>query len=251
MAKLSARSAFITGGSSGIGAALARGLAAQGVHVAIAARREQALQALASEIEAQGGRATPVVLDVSDATAVKERMLAADDALEGIDLVIANAGIASGRWSGKLDYDADCAQMLATNVLGATATLTALIPRMVERKAGHLVGISSIAAYRGLPKYAAYAGTKAYLSTFLEGVRIDLRKVGIAVTDVRPGYVATELNEGAKGLPMIMSAQDAAASIIRALASRKTVHAFPFPIASAMRTMTTFPNALYDRVMGR
>ncbi len=250
MATLTARTALITGASAGIGAALARNLADKGVRVALAARREDALRKVADGITAAGGQADVVTMDVSDPEAVQAAMLRADDAMGGIDLVIANAGVGEGRWSGKLDW-AHCAKTHSVNVIGATATLTALLPRMVERKAGHLVGISSVAAYRGLPKFAVYSGSKAYLSTFLEAMRVDLRRTGIAVTDVRPGYVRTGMTAGNDRMPFIISAEQAAKTITSALAARKAVHAFPLPIASAMKTMSAVPNAIYDRVMGR
>lgn len=244
------RTAFVTGASSGIGAALARELARQGVHVAIAARREEALRALASDIEADGGRARIVPLDVRDPAAVGEAMLEADDAMDGIDLVIANAGVGEGVWSGKIDW-AHCDRTLGVNVVGATATLTSLIPRMVERDRGHLVGISSVAAYRGLPKFTVYAASKAYLSTLLEGLRIDLRRTGLVVSDVRPGYVATEMTARNKKMPFVLQAEQAATRIVGAIAARRTLYAFPLPTASAVRAMSSLPNALYDRMMGR
>src|SRR5690606_13650507 len=139
------RTAFITGASSGIGAALAKLLASEGVEVALAARRIEALEAVAAEIESEGGRARVCPVDVGDPAAVRAVIRDADEAMGGLDLVVANAGLGKTRWSGKLTW-ADCAPMLQVNVIGATATLIAILDRMVERKHGHLVGISSLAA---------------------------------------------------------------------------------------------------------
>lgn len=250
MAKPAPRTAFVTGASSGIGAALAQTLAARGVEVAIAARRPDALRSVADTIERAGGKVRVVALDVTKPDAVVEVMRQTDATMGGIDLVVANAGVAHGCWSGKLQWS-DCDNTLAVNVLGATATLTALLPAMLERKCGHLVGISSIAAYRGLPKYAVYSASKAYLSTFLEALRVDLRRTAVHVTDIRPGYVRTEMNAGSAKLPMEMSAEAAAETIARAILAGKARHAFPMPIAGAMATMAAAPNAIYDRVMGR
>jgi len=250
MAKVTARTAFITGASSGIGAGLARQLAAQGVHVVLAARRVEALDEVASSIRAEGGQADVAPLDVTDPANVTETMLRLDDELSGIDLVIANAGLAEGRWSGKLEWS-HCAQMLGVNVIGATATLTALLPRMAARKSGHLVGVSSLAGVRGLPKMAVYSGTKAYLSTFLESLRLDLRRAGVSVTDIRPGFVKTALTADSGKLPFMLSVDAAAAEIVSAIASKKGVHAFPLPLATAVRGMAAMPNPLYDRVIGR
>ncbi|MCX4245267.1 SDR family NAD(P)-dependent oxidoreductase [Paraliomyxa miuraensis] len=242
------RTALVTGASSGIGAALAKQLAAQGIEVALLARRREALQELADAIEQAGGRASIHPVDVSDPEATVAAVRAVDDAVGGLDLVVANAGVGTTQWSGKLGWD-DCAQVLAVNVAGATATLVAVLPRMVKRKRGHLVGISSIAGYRGLPRLAVYSGSKAYLSTFLEGLRIDLRGTGVTVTDVRPGYVETAMTAGNGKMPFLVTAEDAAQRICKAIAARRRVLAFPLPMAAAGRTMAALPNVLYDRMM--
>jgi short-subunit dehydrogenase len=244
------RTALVTGASSGIGAALARRLATEGITVALTARREDALRTLAAEIEAAGGTASVHAVDVSDPEATVAAVQAADDALGGLDLVIANAGVGSARWSGKLTW-ADCADVLAVNVAGATATLCAVLPRMVERRRGHLVGVSSIAGVRGLPKFAAYSASKAYLSTFLEALRADLRGTGVRVTDVRPGYVRTAMTTDNTGMPFLISAEDAAERIWKAIRGGRSVSTFPLPMAGGARIMAALPNPLFDRLMKR
>jgi short-subunit dehydrogenase len=238
------RTAFVTGASVGIGAELAKLLARQGLHVAIAARREPELAAVAAAIRADGGHATIVPVDVSDAAAITAAVQRIDADLGGLDLVVANAGIATQRHSAKLQWD-DCATMLGVNVIGATATLVAAIPGMVARGRGHLVGVSSIAAYRGLPKLAVYSASKAYLSAMLEGMRVDLGPKGISVTDVRPGYVRTAMNEGAGKLPMELQPVEAAQEIVDAILARKAVHAFPMPVAAVMRSAAALPRGLW------
>jgi short-subunit dehydrogenase len=245
------RTALVTGASSGIGAALARRLAAEGITVALAARREDALRTVAGEIEAAGGSASLHPMDVSDPEATVAAVRAADEALGGLDLVVANAGVVKTRWSGKLGWG-ECADIVAVNVAGATATLCAVLPRMVARKRGHLVGVSSIAALRGLPKLAAYSASKAYLSTFLEALRVDLRGTGVCVTDVRPGYVRTAMNADTKTpMPFAVTAEDAAARIWKAIRSRRSVLTFPLPMAGGARFMAALPNPLFDRMMKR
>lgn len=238
------RTAFITGASTGIGAALAALLARQGLHVVIAARREHELQVVADAIAREGGQATVVAVDVSDPVRITEAVQRTARELGGLDLVIANAGTATQRHSAKLQW-ADCARMLEVNVIGATATLVAAVPDMVERGRGHLVGVSSIAAYRGLPKLAVYSASKAYLGALLEGMRVDLGPKGITVTEVRPGYVRTALNEGAGKLPMEMQPEQAAQEIVDAIIAKKAVHAFPLPVAVAMRSAAALPRSLW------
>ena len=242
------RTALVTGASSGIGAALARRLAADGVSVALVARRESALRGLADEIRAAGGTASVHAIDVSDPAATVAGVRAADDALGGLDLVVANAGVGKGIWGGKLTFE-DCADVLAVNVAGATATLCAVLPRMVERRRGHLVGVSSIASVRGIPKLAAYCASKAYLSTFLESLRVDLRRTGVRVTDVRPGYVRTAMTADNASMPFLVSAEDAAERIWKAIRGRRSVLTFPLPMAAGARVLKAMPNAVFDRIM--
>jgi len=238
------RTAFVTGASAGIGAALATLLARQGLHVVLAARREAELAAVADAITNQGGKASIVAVDVSSPAEITSAVQRFDRELDGLDLVVANAGTAVQRHSAKLEWS-DCARMLDVNVIGATATLVAAIPGMVRRGRGHLVGVSSLAAYRGLPKLAVYSATKAYLSAMLEGMRVDLEPKGIVVTEVRPGYVRTALNEGAGKLPMEMQADQAAQEIVDAIVARKAFHAFPMPMAAAMRSASALPRGLW------
>lgn len=245
------RTAFITGASSGIGDALARRLAKEGTEVALAARRAEALEALASDIRAAGGSARVYPLDVADADATVETMKRADDEMGGIDLVVANAGVGGERWSGKLRWE-DCRSMIDVNVRGATATLTALVRRMAKRKSGHLVGVSSLAGHRGLPKNAAYSASKAYLSVFLESLRVDLRSVGVAVTDVQPGFVRTPMTaDNPFSMPFLVEVDDAAQTILRGLRRKDPVVAFPWQLATIVRSSTVLPAGVWDAAVTR
>lgn len=139
------RTAIITGASSGIGEALARRLAAQGVHVVLAARRIGELRRIAMEIRSTGASATAVKLDVSQTKGLDLKLARLDKRFGGIDLVIANAGVGIGRepsWSWRAVEPA-----LQTNFMGAIATITALLPAMIARGRGHVVAISSLAGF--------------------------------------------------------------------------------------------------------
>ena len=238
---------LITGASSGIGAALARRLAAGGMEVVIAARRAEALAELAESIAAAGGKARVEVLDVSDPERSEARVLELDAEL-GFDLVVANAGIGGSKWSGKLTW-ADCKPVIDVNVCGAVATLTGAIPGMVARGRGHLVGVSSVAQYRGLPKSATYCASKAFLSTFLETLRIDLHASGIKVTDVRPGFVETPMTSNMGKLPFLVEVEDAAKIIAKAIDRNKKVVVFPAPMAALGHMLDVMPAAIYEPVV--
>lgn len=248
---MSHRTAFITGASSGIGEALARKLAKEGVEVALAARRAEALEQLAKDIRASGGNARVYPLDVRNVADVRATIRRADEEMNGLDFVIANAGVGRERWAGKLTWE-DALPTLEVNVHGALATLIAVVDRMVERKRGHLVGISSLAQYRAVPSNSVYSASKSFISTFMEGMRVDLRSVGIAVTDVRPGFVRTAMTEGNKHpMPWLVDADRAADVIWRGIQNKDAVVAFPWQLATVVRSATVLPAAIYDRAVTR
>lgn len=244
------KTALITGASSGIGAALARLLAAEGTEVVLAARREDALREHVEAIVAAGGKARMEVLDVADAERTEARIRELDEAL-ALDLVVANAGVGGSRWSGKLQWE-HCKPIIDVNVSGMVATLTGALPGMVARGHGHLVGISSVAQYRGLPSSAAYCASKAFVSTFLESLRIDLHGTGVAVTDVRPGFVETPMTKGMKSLPFLVEVDDAAKTIARAIRRKSGVLVFPPAMAALGKMLTVMPKLVYEpAVRGR
>lgn len=245
------RTAVVTGASSGLGQALAARLAARGTHVVLAARRASLLEDLRASIERTGGKATVLELDVADTGAVVASLQRVDDELGGIDLVLANAGIGLNRDGKELAWE-HVEPVLRVNVLGAFATLTALLPRMVARGQGHLVGVSSLAQYRGLPTGAAYSASKAAVSTFLEGLRVDLHGTGVAVTDIRPGFVRTPiLHESIRDQRYVMELEPAIDIVLAAIDEKQSVCAFPFPLAQVAAASRLLPNALYDRLIKR
>jgi len=247
---MDARTAFITGASAGIGKALALRLARDGVEVGLAARRTEQLTEVADQIHVAGGRAHVFALDVRRPKDVYETLLRADDTMQGIDLVIANAGLANNRRAQKFRWE-ECEDMLSVNVTGAAATLTALLGRMIERDRGHLVGVSSLAGMRALPGMAAYTATKAFLSRFLEGLRIDLSGSHISVTDVRPGFVESPMTERYKttgqAMPFLVSASDAADTIVAALGRKDPVIAFPWQMNALMHTVSLLPEPMWRK----
>jgi short-subunit dehydrogenase len=244
------RAAVITGASSGIGAELARGLAAAGVPVGLVARRRDRLDALAAEISAAGGTAHVATADVAEPAQVRAAVAALADRLGPIDLLVANAGV--GLASSALDFSAaPFERMVRVNLLGAAYAFEAVLPAMLERGRGHLVGVSSIAAYRGLPGSAGYSATKAALSSLLEGFRVELRRCGVAVTTVHPGFVRTEMTERAEDpQPFRMEVAPAARIILRGIAARRREVNFPLPLAGFMALARHWPNWFYDRVAG-
>lgn len=229
--------------------ALAKRLAQAGVEVALAARREKPLYDLACDIARAGGKTRYYLLDVSNPEATVATLQRADDEMGGIDVVVANAGVGRSRWGGELRWQ-DCAEIISVNVAGAVATLTALIGRMVARGKGQLAGMSSLAQYRGQPLNAAYSASKSFLSTFLESLRVDLRRTGVSVTDVRPGFVRTPMTELQQmHRPFLMEPEAAAEIIVRGLDRRAPVIAFPWQLATVVRSTRLLPSSVYDRAI--
>jgi short-subunit dehydrogenase len=240
--------ALITGASAGIGRALAIALAAEGTRVYVAARRRAELDALVSEIRTAGGQAEALVLDVADFDATHEA-IAALDARDPLDLVVANAGIGAGTPAKKAAW-AQVRQVALVDFMGAIATLMGALPGMVARNRGHLVGVASLAGFRGFPKFNAYSGSKAGLITFLESTRLDLRNTELAVTTICPGFVRTEMTAKVKGSSMV-ELDDAIRIIRKALRKREAMCAFPKSRAAALTAVSMLPDSVYDFLMTR
>jgi NADP-dependent 3-hydroxy acid dehydrogenase YdfG len=240
---------FITGASSGIGRALALEYARGGAKVALAARRASELEVTLACVRQSGGSGICVPLDVTDTTAVREAVERADRDLGGLDMVVANAGFGALQHASRLQWS-EISPMIRTNVDGAMATLLAAVPIMMARSAGHLVGITSLAGRRALPESAAYCASKAALSVFLESLRIDLARAGIRVTDVQPGFVATEaIAHRTHSRPFEWPVDRAARAIARRLERAPRIIAFPWPLQLLTRFGQKLPGAIYERIV--
>ncbi|MBX7096969.1 MAG: SDR family NAD(P)-dependent oxidoreductase [Myxococcaceae bacterium] len=237
--------ALITGASSGLGRGLALHFAKAGTHVYAAARRKDELEVLAQEAKAAGGALTPVVLDVSDADQAFEVLQRLDGTSGGFDLLVANAGVGDDSNGRKLDWK-KVKRVLDVNVLGAAATVSAVLPGMVARGKGHVVGISSLAAFRGLPRSGAYSGSKAFLHTFLESLRVDLAGTPVTVGAIYPGFVKSELTAKNKHpMPFLLETDDAVRRMAKAIEAREKTFAFPWQMSLGVRTLSALPLPLY------
>ncbi len=209
--------AVIVGASSGIGEELARVMAADGWHLGLTARRRERLDALAQEL---GGDTVVQVMDVArheEAAAGLTRLL---EQMSPVDVVVLNAGVGLPNYKLRLERDLET---ISINVTGFVATLHAAYHYFESQGKGHIVGISSVASLRGGYGSQAYSASKAFISNYMEAVRIQAhkRKLDIAVTDVRPGYVHTPLTEGQKGMFWVSGVEEAARQIYRGMARRK------------------------------
>ena len=249
--KIEARVAAITGASSGIGAELARQLAALGVRVGLTARRAEDLDALARSIREGGGVAAVAPADATDPVATRSALGRIASDLGPIDLLIANAGVGLGTPAGAFSAEA-FGRMIGVNLLGPAHALEAVLPGMIERERGHVVGISSLAAYRGLPGSAGYSASKAGLTALLEGLRPELRRLGVDVTVIHPGYVRTPMTIGqANWQPFVMGVEPAVRIMIRGIAARRGRVDFPWPMVRLLDLARVLPGWMFDPVASR
>src|SRR5438552_3400031 len=152
-----------------------------------------------------------------------------------IDVLIANAGIGVTNDAAELDA-AKVADVINVNVIGADNSAAAVLPEMVARRSGQLVVISSLAAYRGLPKSAAYCASKAAVSAFFESLRVDLRPHGVDVTIIHPGFIKTPLTAGRQAkLPWLQELEPAVKKMVGAIERRRKSYAFPWQLATIVR----------------
>jgi len=211
----SLRKAVVIGASSGIGRALALKLSREGYAVGLASRRLELLQSL--QLEMSG----PSEIQRMDVRQPEEAGLAFRtlvSRLGGVDLVVLNAGVNPPNPEFQWEKDRE---ILEINVLGITALAHEAVKIFLAQGHGHLVGVSSILGQRGVPKCPAYSASKAFLSNYLEGLRMRLASRGILVTDIRPGFVATEMVAGSGVRFWMASCETAAAQILDAIRRRK------------------------------
>lgn len=240
---------FITGASSGLGEALATTYASRGAHLGLLARRSDVLEALRARLT------TPCEIyaaDVRDGAAVAGAGASFIEKAGGADIVIANAGISIGTTAESADDLAVLEEVIAANLLGVAQTVQAFIGPMRAARRGKLVGIASVAGYRGLPGAGAYSASKAAVISYLEAARVELHGSGVEVITVSPGYIATPMTESNPyRMPFRMTADEAAAKIVRAIDAGRSYSVIPWQMAIVARVLRLMPNAVYDRLFAR
>jgi len=239
---------FLTGASSGIGAALAAEFARRGATLGLVARRREPLEALAASLP---GKHHCHAVDVTD----KDALLAAAAAFEqtsgGADLVIANAGISVGvltEYYEDLDAFGD---VFTTNVLAMAYTFHPFIAPMRARGRGTLVGIGSVAGIRGLPGSEAYCASKAAVISYCESLRVELKRAGVKVVTISPGFVRTPLTaKNPYRMPFLMEPADFARQAADAMLAGVSYRVIPWQMGVVARLLRLLPNRLFDRAFG-
>ncbi len=239
---------WIVGASYGIGAALAERLARDGKTVFASARSRDKLEALAAQ---HAGRIRPLPLDVTDQAAVKAalREIAADGGPP--DIVVLNAG--SHHPVAASDFKADdLRKLVELNIMGVANGIEAVLPGMLERNAGRLAVVASVAGYSGLPTSAYYGCTKGGLINMVESLAFDLRQTGVKLQLINPGFVKTPLTDKNEfEMPFLVSAEHAADVIAKGLASDRFEIAFPTTFVLILKFLRMLPYRLYFPLVGR
>ena len=241
---------FLTGASSGIGAALAREYARTGAQLGLFARRAEPLAALAASL----APATPAAYtgDVRDAAALSTAAADFTRRYGTPDVVIANAGISRGTLTDHPEDNVAFRAILDTNVVGMLHTFQPFLPALRTARAGKLVGIASVAGFRGLPGAGAYCASKAAAIRYLESLRVELSGSGVEVITICPGYIATPMTaENPYRMPFLLPADKAARLMVRAVARGRRFYVLPWQMAWMGRLLNAVPRALYDRAFAR
>jgi short-subunit dehydrogenase len=243
------RVVLITGAGSGIGRQMAVTLAGEGAAIAALDLKQDGLTGLAADLAAK--RVATALGDVTDRDSLYPAVRELEQQLGPVDVLIANAGIGVDTPADPYNAEGIEAQ-IRVNLIGVSNSLGAVLPGMLERGRGHIVGISSLASYRGLPKMAGYCASKAGVSSLLEALRVELQPRGIAVTTICPGWIRTPLTDNID-VPHIflMEPEYAVSRILDAVRRRKTYFAFPAPTLRRARLLRWLPAGVSDWAVRR
>lgn len=241
----------ISGASSGMGRDLAVLLASWGAKVAVTARRQSLLDELRAECESVGAETLAIVGDVADEASMNQLRDAVLDKWGQADVVVANAGVGGLNPGDNFSLEIH-RKVIEINAIGLANTLIPFVPSMMERRQGHLVGISSLAAFRGLPNAASYSSSKAAQMVFLESLRVDLRKHNIAVTCIHPGFIESPMTDHDEfRMPFKMRTRESSMLIAKAIMDRKASYLYPWPMRLVTAVNKRLPRFLYDTLVPR
>lgn len=213
--------------------------------VAALARRVELIDEFLEQNPALVGHVFPIKCDVTNRNSVQEAVAQFKSKIGHIDVAIANAGVSHTSTAVTMDTGI-FEKTFSVNLFGALYLFESVIPEMVAARSGQLVGISSLAAYRGLPEAGAYCGSKAALSAVMESMRLDLASSKIRVTCIHPGFIKTPLTDKNRyWMPFLLSTDSGVNAIYNAILKNKTNYAFPFPLSALTKSLRFWPAGLY------
>lgn len=242
---------WVIGGSTGIGREIVELLGAAGSIIAVSARNPQLLDQMVANAKSTGQAIHVYPLDVTDSRACVEVSAHVTTDFDYLDYVI----YCPGAWSPIAIDPLDAVQVakqMDVNFLGFVRIVSAVLPKMIERNGGTIVGTSSASAYFPLPTAEGYGASKAAMNYFIRSLRFDLRARAIRVVSAIPGFVETPLTrQNEFHMPFIMTASNAARIIIRGLEQRKTEIDFPIRLTWPMRLLGSLPQTIQARIIGK
>jgi short-subunit dehydrogenase len=241
---------LLTGAAHGIGQATVMALARRGAPLGLIDRDGPALAALAQELQDMGATIAEAVADVTDRDAIRRAVATITARIGPIEVLVACAGIGTLTLVPNLDT-AMLRQTLDVNVLGVAHSIEAVLPGMIARGRGHIVGVASVAGYRGFPWMISYSASKAALIAYLEALRPGLSRRGVTVTTVCPGFVRTRLSTHVpyrRPVKMI-EPEEAARYLVRAVERRPRNCVFPWNMRIGLAILKYMPDPFFDRLM--
>ncbi|TGK38393.1 SDR family oxidoreductase [Leptospira gomenensis] len=244
------KNVMITGASSGIGKELARIYALSGANVALTARRTDVLRGIVEEFRDAGAKGN-VVFDTLDVSDFERNFIVLPKLIRelgGLDTIVLNAGISTSSSFGGRSFEAD-KKVVETNLIGAMAGVEAVLPFFQKQKSGQIVAISSVASFRGLPGSGSYSSSKAGLSTYMEALRSEVKKFGVKVTVIHPGFIDTPINNRMKSRPFVIPVELGARKIHKRIENEvlsATVPWFPWAILGYL--MKRIPEFLWSKI---
>jgi 3-oxoacyl-[acyl-carrier protein] reductase len=241
---------LLTGAAHGIGHATAVALARTGTPLGLIDCDAASLAELVQELKNQGATVAHAVVDVTDRHALIRAVGVITEALGPIDVLVACAGIGSLTQVPQLETTT-LRQTLDVNLVGVAQSIESVLPAMIARGRGHIVGVASVAGYRGFPWMISYSASKAALIAYLEAIRPGLRRRGVTVTTVCPGFVRTRLSTTVpyrRPVKMI-EPEEAARHIVRAVERRPRNCIFPWDMRIGLAILKYMPDSFFDRLM--
>lgn len=250
-ARLKNKVVVVTGASGGIGSALAELMAQHECQLGLIARNREKVEELAGRIRESGAVAVSSTADVGNREELQAAIEHCRSQLGPIDTFVACAGLGDADRIAPFDA-AHFEELMRVNWVGLINGVHAVLPEMIERRQGHLVAISSLRGYKGLPGFAGYSATKAAVNTFMDGLRVDLRDFGVNTTTVCPGYVRTAMTESKSfRMPWIMEPNIAARKILTAIVRKRKVADFPWQLRLLMSITRSLPDWLIAKTAPR
>lgn len=241
---------FITGASSGIGAALAREFAQRGATLGLVARNKDKLIELIDSLPGGNEKHFALPADVTNRDEIIQAAQTFEQKTGGADIVIANAGMSVGVKTEFYDDLDVLEKVYRLNVFAMANTFHPFIAPMKARSAGTLVGIGSVAGIRGLPGSEAYCASKSAVITYCESLRVELKKSGILVQTLCPGFVKTPLTaQNPYKMPFIMEPDDFAKQAVEAIFAKTTYRVIPWQMGVLAKVLRLLPNCLFDKIL--